>query len=56
VLSADTVFYLASAVVAVLVWGGVANLADQSLGLVVLALVNAPIGRLGWRIARRAHP
>jgi hypothetical protein len=55
-LAANTEFYLGSAVVAMLVWGGATYLADQALGLCVLALVNAPIACLGWRIARRAHP
>lgn len=55
-LAADTVFYLGSAVVAVLIWGGGDNLADQALGLVALAVVNVPIGWLAWRVAMRAQP
>lgn len=55
-LAADTVFYVGSAVVAVLVWGGGEELAEQALGLFLLAVVNAPIAWLGWRIAGRAQP
>jgi hypothetical protein len=51
----DTVFYVGSAVVAVVVWGGLDNLRDQAPGLLVLAVVNVPIAWLGRRVARRAH-
>ena len=56
VLVIDTVVYLTSAPVALVVWGGLAGLADDGLWFITPILVlNAPVLWIGSTIARRAR-
>ncbi|MEV4706085.1 hypothetical protein [Actinoplanes sp. NPDC049316] len=55
VLVTDTVLYLGSVIVALLMWGGWADLADLSWAVALLTVGNAPLIWLGASMIRAAE-